>query len=239
MQTGSQLTFARHHINRSLTVYQIWAQSVNPFSRSGCNPCTCARAAAPQTWHMEMHCLVDAFPHTKFHRNRPELLPRYCNCCKTDTPRFARGTCSRGYPHASGIVPIVGRRDEAILQKTPRVNRSNGCGDISFAKAWPRPAAHTQKFLLLYDETLIASFARNKVQLYVFISNKGIDLPKSDMLGIIAQNTHCYHGLKEPLRVVPHSSVPISHFAQHGNSVTFSKLLIKVMTRSCCTIQHG
>ena len=186
-----------------------------------------------------MHCLVDAFPHTKFRRNRPELLPRYCNCCKTDTPRFARGTYSRGYPHASGIVPIVARRDEAILQKNTANESVQWLRKYKLRKSVTTTGRSYSEMSAIIRKTLIASLARNKVQLYVFISNKGIDLPKSDMLGIIAQNTHCYHGLKEPLRVVLHSSVPISHFAQHGNSVTFSKLLIKVTTRSCCTIQHG
>ena len=69
-QNMSQLTFARHPTNRSPPLCQIWAQSVQPFSRSGNDPCTCARALAPQLWHMELHCQVNAFMHAKFQRDR-------------------------------------------------------------------------------------------------------------------------------------------------------------------------
>ena len=33
-------------------------------------PCTCARAVAPQLWHIEIHCRVGAYMHAKFQRNR-------------------------------------------------------------------------------------------------------------------------------------------------------------------------
>ena len=62
-------------------------------------PCTCARAAALQLWHMDMHCLVGSYLHAKFQRNRPSSYQDLAIGTKLTPLRFARGTCIRGYGH--------------------------------------------------------------------------------------------------------------------------------------------
>ena len=110
VQNGSQLTFARHPTNRSLNMYRISAQSVQPFSRCGIEPWTCARAAAPQLWHMDSigYTHVSAYLHPKFQRNRPTTYQDIAIVTKLTPLRFARGTCTRGHPHASRKVQYLG-----------------------------------------------------------------------------------------------------------------------------------
>ena len=61
--------------------------------------------------------------HAKFQRNRQSSYQDIAIVALLTPLRLAR----RGHPHASSICPVVGRRDEATLQKLPHVNRSSGC----------------------------------------------------------------------------------------------------------------
>ena len=67
--------------------------------------------AAPELWRMDMHCLVGAYRTCmpSFSAIGPVVTANRDIAIVTKlTPlRFARDTCIRGHPHASGIVQYL------------------------------------------------------------------------------------------------------------------------------------
>ena len=84
-----QLTCAWHPANQTLTVYQIWAQSVQPFPRSGTvalHVCTC-KVDPNLLYHATQ--LTGPHKYTKFERNRSSRSrdldqPLPCTCARAD-----------------------------------------------------------------------------------------------------------------------------------------------------------
>ena len=110
-------------------------QSVQPFSRSGNDPCTCARAVPRQLWHTEIHSQVNAFMHAKFQRHRPSIYRVIVIVRKPMPFHFCTWllhmTRALGVTHIYRNGPILGRGDEASLWKWPQANRSSGCEESS------------------------------------------------------------------------------------------------------------
>ena len=96
-----------------ITVCQVWVQTVQAFSTSGSDPCSCARAVAPQPWHMTPHFPVGAYPHAKFQHNRAG------NCrvivIRTNVTPVCTLHVQRVVTHMNQKYPMFSRRATATL----------------------------------------------------------------------------------------------------------------------------